>query len=71
MESNKQITDECIEWSKKTINTNYFKTMILGNTGIYYASPIYKHSDYNKTRLFDINEDNLKLMDFFNQQTKN
>ena len=67
METNKQITDECIVLSKKAKNTPYFKIMILGNTGIYYASPIYQHMDYNKTRLFDITDETLELMNFFNQ----
>lgn len=68
METNKQITNECIMLSKKAHGTPYFKVMILGNTGIYYASPIYQHKDYNKTRLFDITDETLKLMMYFNSK---
>jgi hypothetical protein len=45
----------------------YFKVMIEGATGIYLASPVYGHGDYNKTRLFDKTERNLKLMQLFNK----
>lgn len=64
--SNVQIVRELIEWSLECKNTNYFKVMIEGNSGIYYASPAYGHSDYNKTRLFDKNKKTLKLMSLFN-----
>jgi hypothetical protein len=57
---------ELIKWSLECTNTNYFKIMIEGHTGIYYAHPTYLHSDYNKTRLFDKNESTLKLMNLFN-----
>jgi hypothetical protein len=64
--SNIQIAKELITWSLKCKGTNYFKIMIEGNTGIYYASAVYGHSDYNKSRLFDKNADTLKLMQLFN-----
>lgn len=64
--SNVQKVRELIKWSLKCKNTNYFKIMIEGNSGIYYASPAYGHSDYNKSRLFDKNEETLKLMSLFN-----
>lgn len=56
---------EIAEQSKKFKGTNYFKTIIKGNTGYYYAHPVYGHSDYNKTRLFDITEDNTELVNLF------
>ena len=47
--------------------TNYHKVMIMGNTGIYYASPVYGHSDYNKVRIMDINPRNIRIMELFNK----
>lgn len=61
-----QIVRSLINQSLKSKGTNYFKIMIEGNTGIYLASPVYLHSDYNKCRLFDKNEKTLKLMQLFN-----
>ena len=52
--------------SKDSKNTPYFKVLIEGNKNIYYASPIYGHSDYNKSVAFPKNEKTLKLMDLFN-----
>lgn len=57
--------------SKENINTPYFKTLIVGNTGIYYASPVYGHSDYNKTRVFDKTEKTLKIASIFNRMLIN
>ena len=62
-----QIVRSLINQSLKSKGTNYFKIMIEGNTGIYLASPVYLHSDYNKCRLFDKNEKTLKLMHLFNK----
>lgn len=62
----KKIVDECIQLSKKSYGTNYFKVLIYGNTGVYYASPIYRHLDYNKCRLFDIDTNTEKLIKYFN-----
>lgn len=64
--SNVQKVRELIKFSLECKNTNYFKIMIEGSSGIYYASPVYGHSDYNKSRLFDKNEETLKLMNLFN-----
>jgi hypothetical protein len=64
----KKIVDECIKLSRKTYGTTYFKVLIYGNTGVYYASPIYLHQDYNKTRLFDINEDSENAIKYFNSK---
>jgi len=57
---------EMISIYKSLVGTSYEKQMILGKTGIYLANPSYGHSDYNKTRMFDINEQTLKLMNLFN-----
>jgi len=65
--TNVQITRRLINQALKTKGTNYFKIMIEGSTGIYLASPVYLHSDYNKCRLFDKNDETLKLMDLFNK----
>jgi Holliday junction resolvase len=59
-----------LEWSKQCIGTSYFKIMIEGNTGIYLASPVYGHADYNKCRLFDKTPQTLKLMQLFNNYFK-
>lgn len=61
-----QLVRELINRSQDSINTNYFKTMIEGGTGIYYAHPAYAHSDYNKSRLFDKTPETMKLMELFN-----
>ena len=64
--SNLQKVRELIKWSLETKGTSYFKVLIEGNTGIYYASAVYGHSDYNKSRLFEKNAETLKLMQLFN-----
>ncbi len=56
-----------ISQSLSSKNTPYFKIMIEGDTGIYYASPIHQHRDYNKTRLFDKSDAALKVMAAFNK----
>lgn len=65
-ESNFKKVRELIKWSLETAGTSYFKVLIEGNTGIYYASPVYGHSDYNKSRIFTKNAETLKLMEIFN-----
>ena len=57
---------ELISWSIKCKGTGYFKVLIEGHSNIYYASPDYEHSDYNKSRMFAKNDKNLKLMRIFN-----
>ena len=64
--SNVQKVRELIQWSIQTKGTGYFKILIEGNTGIYYASPVYRHRDYNKSRVFEKNTETLKLMRIFN-----
>jgi len=61
-----QIVKHLIAWSLECKGTGYFKVMIEGNTGIYYASPAYGHRDYNKSRLFDKTPKTLKLLQLFN-----
>jgi len=53
-------------WSVECKGTNYYKVFILGNTGIYYAHPIYGHADYNKTRVCNITPYTKRLMNYFN-----
>ena len=67
-ENQKELVSDLIEQSLNCKGTNYFKILIEGHTGIYYASAIYKHSDYNKTRIFDKNSETLKLMNWFNAE---
>jgi hypothetical protein len=64
--SNVQKVRELLQWSIQTKGTGYFKVLIEGNTGIYYASPAYGHSDYNKSRVFEKNAETIKLMQLFN-----
>lgn len=63
--SNVQKVRELIKWSLENKGTGYFKVLIEGNTGIYYASPSYGHSDYNKSRVFEKNAETLRLMQLF------
>ena len=64
--SDAEMVRELIGRNKSYKNTPYQKIMIEGNTGIYLASPVHLHSDYNKSRLFDKSEKTLKLMDIYN-----
>jgi len=68
--SNFLLIRELINESKKYKGTSYYKILIEGNTGIYYASPSFLHKDYNKTRVFEKNEKTLKLMKLFNSVIK-
>lgn len=68
--TNTQKVRDLISWSIECKGTPYFKHLIEGTTGIYYASPIYGHKDYNKVRLFDKNESTLRLMRIFNAIVK-
>ena len=61
-----QTVRELVRQSRESKGTPYFKTLIEGNTGIYYASPSYGHRDYNKTRICDKNDTTLKIMSLFN-----
>ena len=65
-ESPLQITKRLLNWSLECRGTGYFKILIEGNTGIYYASPAYGHSDYNKSRVFAKTPETLKLLQLFN-----
>tara|TARA_R110000868_G_scaffold124759_2_gene329608 strand:+ start:1025 stop:1420 length:396 start_codon:yes stop_codon:yes gene_type:complete len=64
--SDAELVRELIGRNKAYKNTPYQKIMIEGNTGIYLASPVHLHSDYNKSRLFDKSEKTLKLMGIYN-----
>lgn len=46
---------EAVEYAKYQKNRgfdNYSKVLIIGDTFIYWASPIFKHKDYNKSTAF-------------------
>lgn len=60
-----------VEISKKNKNTNYQKTLIEGKTSIYFANPIYGHSDYNKSIFCEKNEKTLKLIGLFSKMVQN
>lgn len=64
------ITRTLLADAKLAAGTPYAKIMIEGNTGIYYASPVYRHGDYNKSRLFDKTPETLRLMNIFNSLVK-
>lgn len=51
-----------------TINTNYKKVLILGNTNIYFAHPYYQHSDYNKHKALRNTPQNRKLAKELNKK---
>ena len=55
-----------LKLERETGSMYYKKVLIQGDTGIYYASPVFGHRDYNKMRVFDKNEKTLKLMRIFN-----
>jgi hypothetical protein len=61
-----QLTRNLIDQNRRAFGTPYFKLMIEGDTGIYLASPVYKHKDYNKTRLFDKTPYTLRLLELYN-----
>ena len=46
---------------------SYSKILIKGHTNIYWASPVYEHSDYNKSRALPITEKNLKVLEAVNK----
>jgi hypothetical protein len=56
-------TVECINFAKQqvadgSISTPYGKILVVGNTSIYWASPNFGHSDYNKSRAFENTPEN-------------
>lgn len=46
---------------KKSGKTSYSKMLIIGNSNIYWASPVYQHSDYNKSKAMVNNEKNREI----------
>ena len=46
---------------------SYGKILIEGNGNIYWASPVYKHSDYNKSVAFENTEKNRALANTINR----
>lgn len=55
-----------LKYNLSIIDSNYFKIMIEGNSGIYLAHPVYQHQDYNKHRMFDKTEKTIRLMNLYN-----
>lgn len=47
-------------------DSNYCKIIIKGSTNYYWASPVYRHSDYNKSIAFPITEKNTILAKLLN-----
>jgi len=50
----------------QAIGTPYHKTLIEGHRNIYWASPVYGHSDYNKAVAFPNTPDNRRVMHAIN-----
>lgn len=62
---------DAIRYAKQQINdgsmsTNYGKILLEGNNNIYWASPSYGHSDYNKSVAFKNTDRNRKAMQLIN-----
>ena len=57
--------------NKRYKGTSYFKILIEGNRNIYWASPIYEHSDYNKSIAFENTPENRAKMDIINNFLNN
>lgn len=55
--------NEQIKWGY----SSYSKILIEGNTNIYWASPVYLHSDYNKSRAMENTPENRKIMELVNK----
>lgn len=52
---------------KKEGTTNYSKILVIGNSNIYWASPVYKHKDYNKSIAFENTEKNRNVAAVINR----
>ena len=59
----KREMSEQIKWGY----SSYSKILIEGNTNIYWASPVYLHSDYNKSRAMENTPKNRKIMELVNK----
>lgn len=60
-----QPIQDVIKYAKKQVKeglSSYSKVLIEGNSSIYWASPVYKHSDYNKSVAMENNEKNREVM---------
>ena len=55
--------NEQIKWGY----SSYSKILIEGNTNIYWASSVYLHSDYNKSRAMENTPKNRKIMELVNK----
>lgn len=61
----KTISHAKVEMTEK--RGRYSKILIFGNTNIYWASPIYQHSDYNKSIAMPRTTKNEKLSNLINR----
>ncbi|MDR0913093.1 MAG: hypothetical protein LBM96_10900 [Methanobrevibacter sp.] len=61
---------EAIAWAKfqkkAGFGENYLKILVLGDKNIYWASPIFKHRDYNKSIAMPNSDRNKKVIDIIN-----
>ena len=63
------VTD-VIKYAKKQKTqgfSNYSKILVIGNSSIYWASPVYMHGDYNKSIALKNNSKNRDLADKINK----
>lgn len=73
--SDKEAPKYCIDFANRqikdgTINTNYYKEFIVGNSSIYACHPYYKHSDYNKWCAMPNTSKNRKLAEELNEKMR-
>lgn len=64
-----QISD-AVKFAKQQVKegySSYSKILIEGNTNIYWASPLYKHRDYNKAVAFPNTDKNKQAMEKINK----
>lgn len=59
-----------VEIARKNKNTNYFKTLIEGEVSIYFANPIFGHSDYNKSVFCEKNEKTINFISLFKKMVE-
>lgn len=68
-----QPIQDVIQYAKEQAKkgfSSYSKVLIEGNNSIYWASPVYQHSDYNKNKALVNNEKNREVMRVVNNYLK-
>lgn len=65
-----QCVIDLVNYLKKFAGTRYEKIIIEGNKHLWLASPVYLHDDYNKTRIYEKTEKNLRRAELINNIIK-